>query len=117
MALTHTSAELATAVLRKMTIIDAEETPATEDSDFVIDAYEAKYHQMIDQKLAYWNIDAIPREIFSAVRDLIVNEVREAYGDAMSATEKEKEEIILLRPIRRHISRQATGHEAQADYF
>lgn len=117
MALTHTATELAEAVLRKMTIIDAEETAPTEDSDFVVDAYHTKFYQMVEQKLAYWSIDAIPREIFAAVRDLIVNEVKEAYGEPMSASEKEQEETILLRPIRRHVNRPASGHETQADYF
>ena len=117
MALTSTANELATAVLKKMVVIDAEETPATDDLDFVVEAYTFKYHQMVNQNLAYWSLDAIPREIFSALRDLIVNEVREAYGEPMSASQKEAEELILLRPIRRHVNRPTSGHDIQADYY
>ena len=117
MALTSTVSDLVTAVLRKMTVIDATETPDSDDVSFVTDAYNRKFDQLQDQEIAYWVKTAIPNSIFSAVRDLIVNEVREAYGDGMSAEEKEKEEIILLRPIRRHIRRAASGHEAEVDYF
>lgn len=117
MALTSTIDELVTAVLRKMTVIDATETPDADDVTFVTEAYNKKFYQMQDQDLAYWTRTAIPNTIFSAVRDLIVNEVREAYGDGMSAAEKESEELILLRPIRRHVNRKPSGNETQADYF
>lgn len=117
MALTSTRAELATAVLRKLVVIDATETAATEDRDFVIDAYDAKYDEMIDQEIAYWSRDAIPNAIFAAVRDLIINEVREAYGEPMSAQQKASEEIILLRALRKHTQRRPSGHATEADYF
>lgn len=117
MALTSTVDDLVTAVLRKMTVIDATELPDTEDSTFVTSAYDRKFDQMVDQKLAYWSRAEIPNEIFSAVRDLIVNEVKEAYGDAMTAAEKETEEMVLLRPIRRHVNRPSSGHNTVSDYF
>ena len=117
MALTKTRAELAEAVLLKLVVIDATETAATEDSEYVIDAYDLKYDQMVDQEIAYWSRDAIPNAIFSAVRDLIINEVRESYGEPMSAQQKESEEIILLRPFRKHTQRRASGHATEADYF
>ncbi len=117
MALTKTRDELADAVLKKLVVIDATETAATDDTDFVKDAYDLKHDQMVDQEIAYWSRDAIPNAIFSAVRDLIINEVREAYGEPMSAQQKESEEIILLRPFRKHTQRRASGHATEADYF
>lgn len=117
MALTKTRAELSEAVLRKLVVIDAWETAASEDSDFVSDAYDAKYDELIDQEIAYWSRDAIPNAIFAAVVNLIVNEVREAFGEPMSASAKEQEEMILLRPLRKHTQRRATGHATEADYF
>lgn len=117
MSLVSTVDDLVTAVLRKLTVIDATETPDAEDLLFVTDAYTKKHAQMVDQDLAYWPVSEIPNVIFLAVRDLIVNEVREAYGDAMPASAKEQEEIVLLRPIRRHVNRKPSGNETQADYF
>lgn len=117
MALTKTRAELAEAVLLKLVVIDATETAATEDSDFVIDAYDVKYDELVDQEIAYWSRDAIPNAIFAAVRDLIINEVREAFGEPMSAQDKAAEEIILLRPLRKHTQRRPSGHSTEADYF
>lgn len=117
MALTKTRDELAEAVLLKLVVIDATETAATEDTDYVKDAYDLKYDEMVDQDIAYWSRDAIPNAIFAAVRDLIINEVRESYGEPMSASQKESEEIILLRPFRKHTQRRASGHATEADYF
>lgn len=117
MALTKTRAELAEAVLKKLVVIDITETAATEDSDAVIDAYDAKYDELVDQEIAYWSRDAIPNAIFAAVVNLIANEVRESYGEPMSAQAKEQEEIILLRPLRKHTQRRPSGHATEADYF
>lgn len=117
MALIKTRAELAEAVLKKLVVIDAWETAASEDSTFVIAAYDAKYDELVDQEIAYWTRDAIPNAIYAAVVNLIANEVRESFGDLMSAQEKEQEEVILLRPLRKHKQVRPSGHSTTADYF
>ncbi len=117
MALTKTTTELAEAVLRELGVIDATESPESVDETFVIDAYGAKFDELQDRELAYWTKTAIPRPIFLTIRDLVMNEVRGAFGEPMSAADKENQEIIILRQLRRHTQVRATGHPVEADYF
>lgn len=117
MALTKTTAELAEAVLRELGAIDATEDPESVDETFVIAAYGDKFAELQDRELAYWSQTAIPNAIFLVVRDLVINEVRGAFGEPMSAEQKEMQEIIILRQFRRHTQRRASGHATVADYF
>lgn len=117
MALTSTTADLAEAVLRELGVIDATESPEANDETYVIDAYNFKFDELVDRELAYWSKTAIPNQIFLAVRDLIINEVRGAFGEPMTAEQKEMQEIIILRQFRRHTQRRASGHATVADYF
>ena len=117
MALTKTTAELTAAVLRELGVIDATESPEGTDETFVIAAYGSKFDELQDRELAYWAKTAIPNAIFLTVRDLTINEVRGAFGEPMSAADKEGQEIIILRQLRRHTQVRASGHAAQADYF
>lgn len=117
MALTKTTTELAEAVLREIGVIDATESPEAVDRDFVIAAYGDKFEELADRELAYWAKAAIPNAIFLTVRDLTINEVRGAFGEPMSAADKEAQEIIILRQLRRHTQVRASGHATAADYF
>lgn len=117
MALTSTTADLAEAVLRELGVIDATESPEATDETYVIEAYNYKYDELVDRELAYWTKTAIPNQIFLSVRDLIINEVRGAFGEPMTAEQKEMQEIIILRQFRRHTQRRASGHVTAADYF
>ena len=117
MALTKTTTELAEAVLRELGVFDATESPETIDQTFVVAAYGDKYAELQDRELAYWSQTAIPTTIFLTVRDLTINEVRGAFGEPMSAMDKENQEIIILRQLRRHTQVRASGHATQTDYF
>lgn len=117
MSLTKTADELSEAVLRAMGVVDATETADTTDIDYISDAYALKFHELVDREIAYWSVDAIPREVFLSVRDLIVNEVRGAYGDPLDPGTKAQSETVLLMQLRRHTQRRPSGHSAQADYF
>lgn len=117
MSLTSTTSDLATAVLRELNVIDAVESPASIDTTFVTDAYNRKFDELQDRELAYWDKTAIPNTIFLIVRDLVMNEVKGAYGEPMSALDKEGQETIILRRLRRHTQRKPSGHNVMSDYF
>lgn len=117
MAVFSTTTQLAEAVLRELGVIDATESPESTDQTFVVTAYERKFDELVDREMAYWDKADIPNKIFLTVRDLIINEVRGAFGEPMSAAEKEGQEIIILRQMRRHVQRRDTGHATEADYF
>jgi hypothetical protein len=119
--MTKTTTELADAVLRELGVVDAEETPDSVDRTYVTDRYSEKFAALSAPGLevTYWAEDEIPDAIFLTLRDLIMNEVRGAFGDPVDPNEKEAREASLLRPLRRHISREASGlpAQAQSDYF
>lgn len=116
---TRTKAELAEAVLRHLTIIDATEDPDSDDEALVIAAYEDKFAEIRAHgvNLTYWKRDSIPSEVFLILRDLIALEVMPAFGQQMGAADKEAAEQIVLKRLRRHVSVQSSGRQTEADYY
>lgn len=117
---TRTTTELAIAVLRHLSVIDAsqDETDAdAEDIAHVKALYADKFEELNDMELTYWAPDEVPRPIFLAVRDLIANEARGTYGEPMGVDAKEAAEIIILKRIRRHVHLRSSGLPTRAQYF
>lgn len=118
---TKTEAELASAVLMELGVIDQTETADTEDTNGVIASYENKYNELAapagDQELIYWPKAVIPAAVFLTLRDLIINEVKGGYGEPMAPQEKEANEVFILKRLRKHVSRPASGTRTRAEYF
>ena len=116
--MSRTRSELATSVLRDMGVLDASETPSADDATLVKAAYDDKYEEWQDENLVYWQLDEIPNAVFLPIRDLIVNEVKGAFGQPTpSVAEKMAQEEALKMRLRRHVARSATGHRIKAEYF
>ena len=115
----RTKAELATAVVRHLTVIDATESPDSDDEAHVIEAYENKFQEIRAHgvNLTYWKRDTIPAEVFLILRDLIALEVMPAFGQQMSAADKETAEQIILKRLRRHVSTQSSGLPVRAVFY
>lgn len=113
----YTQVNLATRVLRDLNVIDAAETPDTEDAAFVTEKYVTKYEELADEELCYWPLDAIPGAIFQSVCDLVKNEVQSAFGTPQAPEDKEARELIILRRIRRHMHKRSSGQPVKATYF
>lgn len=111
--------DLVEAVLRHIAVLDATETPDTDDATLVEQAYTAKWHELTahGQEITYWKPDEIPESVFLVLRDLIALEVRSAFGMQVPAQQKEAEEIMILRRLRRHVSVQASGTAAKASFM
>ena len=116
---TRTETELATAVLREMGVVDAEETPATVDITWVTSCYEDKFAELQSPglELTYWLKTNIPQAVFNLLRDLIINEVQGSYGDPLPPDVKEQREILILKKLRRHVSVPSAGVPTMAEYF
>jgi len=116
---TKTKAELAESVLRHLTIIDATESPDSDDEALVVSAYENKFQEIRAHgvNLTYWKRDSIPAEVFLILRDLIALEVMPAFGQPITAADKEASEQIILKRLRRHVSTQSSGLPVRATYF
>lgn len=112
-----TQAELATQVLRDLNVIDASESADSEDSTYVMGKYASKYEELLDRELCYWPLDAIPNAIFIPVCDLVANEVRSTFGELQSPEDKLAREDTVLRQIRRHMQKRASGLPVKATYF
>lgn len=112
-----TVSQLATAVLQKLTVLNATETASTEDAALISTVYSDKFAEWQDQELTYWSPDDIPFPLFRIMVDLIANEVRDEFGQAQAPEEKQSREITLLRPLRRHMSQQTSGLPVRALYY
>ena len=117
--MSYTTTQLATAVLQRLGVLDATETAAATDVTYITDVWAAKWEELSAHglELTYFSYDDIPNPVFLTLRDLMANEVRGEYGKPISASEKEQEEMIILRRLRRHVATQASGLPGQALYF
>ena len=117
--MSYSPSQLSTAVLQRLGVLDAPETADATDVTYISDVWAAKWEELSahGMELTYFNYNDIPNPVFLIIRDLVANEVRGEYGQPMSATEKEAEETIILRRLRRHVSTQASGHPIKAVYF
>lgn len=113
----RTRQELAVEVMRELGELGASEQPSAEDAALIKARYDDKLEQWRDDDLVYWSADEIPNAIFLPIKDVIVNEVRGVFGEPVPPEEKILKEDILMRRIRRHIARNATGLPTRAEYF
>ncbi len=111
--------ELATEVLDHLGVIGAGQSAEAADVVKVIAAYASKYDELEGNglELVYWERDAIPDAIFLIVRDLVALEVQNAFGQTIPASQKELEEMVILKRLRRHTGRGATGLPVVSEYF
>lgn len=118
---TKTKLELAIHVLRGLGAIDASEDPDITDDDvaYVIDQYEDKYAELSGEglQLTYWDVDEIPQAIFGILTQLMQNEVQSEFGEPIKVTEKEANELLILKKLRRHVSVKRSGLPIKAEYF
>lgn len=117
--MSYTTSQLATAVMQHLGALDAGSTIASTDETYIADVWAAKWEEISGHgaELTYFPYSEIPNAVFLTVRDLVANEVRGAFGLPISAAEKEAEETIILRRLRRHLGAQASGLPGVADYF
>lgn len=115
----YTSTQLATAVLQRLGVLDATETAAATDITYITGVWAAKWEELSahGMEVTYFSFDDIPNPVFLTIRDLVANEVRNEYGKPISSSDKEAEETVILRRLRRHVSAQASGRPVKAVYF
>ena len=114
---TRTREQLATAVLRKLGVIDAIETPSAADQQYVISEYDDKHAELEDQRRAYWPANEIPLAVFQIMVRMIANEVGATYGDGSRVEDRETRFQIIQKQLIRHVARPASGVPTRAKHF
>lgn len=117
--MSYTLANLAESVLRSLAVIDANETPDSADETYISDVWSAKWEELSahGNELTYFPYNDIPNPVFLTIRDLVALEVQGAYGRPIAPADKEQQETIILRRLRRHTQVQRSGNSVKADYF
>ena len=113
----RTRQELAVAVMQHGGWLSAEQTPSAEDAALIKAAYDDKLEYLTDEGLVYWSADEIPNAVFTIVRDLMINEVGAAFGEAQPLEQKQDREDYIVKKLRRHMARNPSGARTAAEYF
>lgn len=112
-----TGSQLAVAVMRKGGWVSADESPSAADVSYIKAEYETKLAYWLGLDLVYWVANEIPEAVFPILVDLMLNEVGATFGVAQSLADKTQAEEVLLRPLRRHVSKRASGVPTKATYY
>lgn len=117
--MSYTTTQLADAVLRELGVVAAEETPTTTDRTYVTDLWAAKWEELAahGNELMYSASSEIPAPIFLIVRDLMMLEVQTAFGEPISPAEKDAQQTIIMKRLRRHIGMQSSKTTTRVEYF
>lgn len=109
----RTETDLVRAVMEESGLVDSTGDIASNDDDLVKRRYREKLDEIRQEGLAYWPPDAIPLEVFPALRKLIANEIGPAYGIAFNPQVEE----WARRQLRRIIGKKTSGVPTPAEYF
>lgn len=117
--MSYTTSQLATAVLRHLSVIDGNESADSADETYITDVWSAKWEELSGHglELTYFPHDDIPNPVFLTIRDLVALEVQGAYGQPIDAASKEQLETVILRRLRKHVQVQRSNKPVRAEYF
>lgn len=106
----RTQADLATAVLKELRIIAADETPSAEDQATVLAKYADMFEEMKDRDVAFWPVASIPSAVFGALTKVIAAECAASFGVAFDPQDAYRRLIVLA-------TRESTPIPTPAEYF
>lgn len=114
---TRTRTQLATAVLRHLGLVNAEEAPSATDMAYVKERYDGILAEMDDQNMVYWDDDAVPYIIYEPLVQLVALSVGTAYGIPSLAENIEAARLNYMRRIRRHTQKKSDGNSVRVEQF
>lgn len=120
---THTKNELRDAVLEDLRVKDAFSTPSDADNQLVLDAIAQVLEYLEMESLIAFDTTQsattsnIPANIFRALAGLVRLEVGPKFGQVLSPTEREAEELNFMRKLRRVIYAEVDDTPVKAVYF
>lgn len=117
-----TPEELATAVMRRLGMIDANKQPTASEQAIIIDHYYNKMEELRAEDLVYWPESQIPRAAFEALIRVIAQQFSTTLGQDVPTEQTESGDVMAIgnvgmRMLRRLMARDATGLPTMANYF
>lgn len=80
MALVKTRLDLATKVMKDLSLLAPGESPSGRDAEDIGEVYDCMLEEIRDERYLYWTSDAIPTEVFLAVVELIALASQKMFG-------------------------------------
>ena len=123
----RTKADLSTATLQLLAVLDATESPAAEDAAYVEARYDDLRDELVDKGLAYWpntnrTTAEIPAVVFSALTMILAGRCSVTFRVAEpTVTDDDGKQMPASakgwRDLRRHLAKPASGRPTPATYF
>lgn len=114
---TRTQVELASDAMRHLGLIAANETADGHDVTYAVKRYAELVEELKDFGFAYWALNEIPINVYSAMTELLALEISEAFGIFYSIQERETRARLARSRLGRRTTKTASGEHAKVDYF
>jgi hypothetical protein len=120
--MSRTKSDLAEEVMRLLGLLDANESPSTEDSSLIENAYDDKWEELRLHERIYWKKDEIPNEVFRAMARIVAEDVAPSFGVQTQPEFGEGGQQVSmgtkgLFDLKRVMAREASGVPTKATYF
>ena len=114
---TRTKTELAQNVGLHLNLIDAEGSLESRDHDYIVKRYLDLWAEFEDDKMAYWDADAIPAVVFEALTQIMALSVGPAFGRRVTVRDLDDGLNTFRRRIRRHTRVRSADLPAETESF
>ena len=115
---TYSRSDLATRVLKELSVVAADETPSADDLAWAEETVASSTAQLAAENVVIWNgtDEVLPLEYLVPLAKRIMLDVAPSFG-LMSMADAEIAKTPLNATLRRMNARQPTGAVAKAEYF
>lgn len=114
--------DLATAAMRRLGLLEAQENVSAEDFALISDVYTSKLEEWTFREMAWWRANEIPDMAFHYVADMIADIIATDFGRPAPVVNDEGGDQVSIgergrRGIKRLAMQERSGLPTQALYF
>jgi len=118
----RTKSDLATEVMRLLGLLDANESPSSNDSTLIENAYDDKWEELRLHERVYWDKGSIPNEVFRAMARIVAEDVAPIFGvQAQPEFDEGGRPVSMgtkgLFDLKRVMAREASGVPTKTAFF
>lgn len=120
---TYTKSDLVDRAMKKLGLIEAQETASSEDYADVLSIYVNLYSEMIEEGKAFWAENEIPSQVIDYLAMIVAELIAPSYGaEVPTITDIRNGAAVSIgtagwRGLTRYVARKPTGVVTQAEYF